>query len=959
MATNSQNLPPREASLFKKILKHFKDKQFKNGLKVANQILQNPKFSEHGETLSMKGLILNSMGKKQEAFDYVRRGLKNDVRSHVCWHVFGLLQKADHKYEEAIKCYRNALRLKKDSVQILSDLSLVQIQTRDLEGYRDSRYQLFSLRPGERSTWIGCAMAYHLTGDTATAVNLLSEYQKTNASAGMRRNNRRNNETYEHSELLLYNISILMECSRYDEALSLLLESENEIVDKVSYYQYMTEIYLSLERFKDAHKIIMDQLIIRNPENVYYYELLEKANHIADEEQRMEMFNELACKYPRSQTITRLPLNFITNLEIFTTKMDSYLRKGFRKGQPAMFRDLKHLYNGELEKCSLGRTSTYSKLELKLVSPTIDRVELESLIAKARHVSKLPPKIGIIENLLLNYVDNLKSNNSFDSKPSSNNEEAVTCLLWVYYFLAQHFDALKEFSMALYFANCALVHTPTMIDIFVIKAKIFKHAGFPEKAAKYLEEAQSLDTSDRYLNSKCAKYLIRINKIKEAEEMCSKFTREGVSAMENLNEMQCMWFLNEMASAYQRMNMFGEALKKCIEVDNHFAEINEDQFDFNTYCMLKVTLRSYVQMIRLEDQLKSHRFFLKTAKLAIEIYLRLHDKPISSKNEDNDDEGSNMTASELRKMRNKQRKAKLKADKENEIKAKKNNEKRDQEPKSEFAEVVDVNKLEKCETPLDDVMRFLTPFKLFGFRSLETHLLAFEVYYRKEKILLQLQCLKRAFRQCNSDSKYYPTLLRQSVLFLDRLHRTMASSMNESIKFVLRQELPNIKIFGINSCIDGDQFDPLSKLPATDEFMAKYLSSKASSFQIRVEHLKTKWFINETRVNNDTTSCNKQRSASEYTESMIESMVKEMHELTDLTLEHAITFYNIVKSNLFGSVSVRIMDLLRQRLHQLYPYASRFMTESEIQELEDDLVDSDYFTAETEEYNTNCNQMEE
>ena len=58
----------------------------------------------------MKGLTLNYLGRKDEAYDYVKKGLKNDLTSHVCWHVYGLLQRADHKYDEAIKCYRNALK---------------------------------------------------------------------------------------------------------------------------------------------------------------------------------------------------------------------------------------------------------------------------------------------------------------------------------------------------------------------------------------------------------------------------------------------------------------------------------------------------------------------------------------------------------------------------------------------------------------------------------------------------------------------------------------------------------------------------------------------------------------------------------------------------------------------------------------------------------------------------------
>ena len=36
------------------------------------------------ETLAMKGLILNCMGRKEDAYDHVKRGLRNDLRSHVC-----------------------------------------------------------------------------------------------------------------------------------------------------------------------------------------------------------------------------------------------------------------------------------------------------------------------------------------------------------------------------------------------------------------------------------------------------------------------------------------------------------------------------------------------------------------------------------------------------------------------------------------------------------------------------------------------------------------------------------------------------------------------------------------------------------------------------------------------------------------------------------------------------------
>lgn len=117
--------------------------------------------------------------------------------------------------------------------------------------------------------------------------------------------------------------------------------------------------------------------------------------------------------------------------------------------------------------------------------------------------------------------------------------------------------------------------------------------------------------------------------------------------MQSLNEMQCMWFETECAKSYRRTGRLGEALKKCHEVDRvcldflcfhdltglvcdnfyfefglqHFSLIVEDQFDFHTYCVRKMTLCAYVDMLRLEDVLRRHRFFYKAAMCAIKVGL--------------------------------------------------------------------------------------------------------------------------------------------------------------------------------------------------------------------------------------------------------------------------------------------------------------------------------------------------
>lgn len=49
-----------------------------------NMVVDQPHLYSKTETLSMKGLIFNCQEKKAEAYDYVRRGLRADLTSHVC-----------------------------------------------------------------------------------------------------------------------------------------------------------------------------------------------------------------------------------------------------------------------------------------------------------------------------------------------------------------------------------------------------------------------------------------------------------------------------------------------------------------------------------------------------------------------------------------------------------------------------------------------------------------------------------------------------------------------------------------------------------------------------------------------------------------------------------------------------------------------------------------------------------
>lgn len=375
---------------------------------------------------------------------------------------------------------------------------------------------------------------------------------------------------------MLYQNQILRESGDAEKALKHIQEFDDQIVDKLAIKEILGELYLELNDHEKA-EAIYDGLIKRNPENTLYYTRYMESKKITESEAVVELYRKFQADFPRAICPKRLPLN-VANGDLFRSLVDDYLRQGLRKGVPPLFVNIRSLYTDA------------------------DRVK-------------------IITDLLSDYLVNLKESGHFSKNDRDGNlpTEPASALLWTYYFVAQHYDHLRDTTKALEYLDAAIEHTPTLIELFVCKGRIFKHAGDLLEAFKWLDEAQSLDTADRYINSKCAKYMLRANRIKEAEEICAKFTREDAPAMENLNEMQCMWFQTECALAFRNMGEYGESLKKCHEIERHFAEIIEDQFDFHTYCMRKMTLRAYVGLLRLEDVLRQHPFYYKAANCAIEV----------------------------------------------------------------------------------------------------------------------------------------------------------------------------------------------------------------------------------------------------------------------------------------------------------------------------------------------------
>merc|ERR1712130_878594 len=213
--------------------------------------------------------------------------------------------------------------------------------------------------------------------------------------------------------------------------------------------------------------------------------------------------------------------------------------------------------------------------------------------------------------------------------------------------------------------------------------------------------------------------------------------------------------------------------------------------------MRKMTLKAYVDLLRLENQLRSHKFYEKTAAVAIKTYLRLYDKPLQDTDENNDKNAADLDPSELKKLKNKAKKAKRKAeqekaaaeqDKKRKELHNKNKKKNDEELDSPAKDELVPEKLARPEDPLEEAIKFLQPLLQLSSKNINTHLLAFEIYYRKGKALLMLRAVKQGLAIDPNNAALHSCLAR----FLHFV--STSKDMTEAVKKVVTASKPAIEL---------------------------------------------------------------------------------------------------------------------------------------------------------------------
>ena len=504
-----------------------------------------------------------------------------------------LLYRSDRVYAEAAKCYLNALRVDPDNSQILTDLALLQVQLRDIQGFTSTRARMLSLKPGPRANWVALAVAHHLGGRLGLAASVLDQYVQLSGEPGL-------GDRYEHSEVLLYRAELLEEEGQPAWALAHLEACEKSVVDKAALLECRGRLQLTLGDLKGAEGTYR-ALLQRSSETHEYHAGLRCALgcagplHALSEESigvLAREYGQLREAYPRSAAVRRLPLDFLRGAA-FEEALGDYIAPFLRKGVPALGSDLAQLYDRG-----------------GAAGPTAWRRDALARVLAATELS-------------------LRTRAAFPGQPASSEQPGVHP--WALLLLAQHHGAVGDTKQGLDACQLALQHTPTCVDFYLVKARLLTQAGRLSLAADTADEARAMDLADRYLNSVAVQALLAADRLDEAERCAALFARAGAGGgpaadgSANLVEMQCQWFTLGVGEVHLRAGRYGPALKRFCVVRKHFEDFGEDLFDFHGYCLRKMTLRAYVRLLRLLDEMPGHGYFRQAARGAVSAYLALHD----------------------------------------------------------------------------------------------------------------------------------------------------------------------------------------------------------------------------------------------------------------------------------------------------------------------------------------------
>eukprot|EP01129_Flabellula_baltica_P001661 TRINITY_DN11604_c0_g1_i1.p1 TRINITY_DN11604_c0_g1~~TRINITY_DN11604_c0_g1_i1.p1 ORF type:complete len:671 (-),score=117.15 TRINITY_DN11604_c0_g1_i1:11-2023(-) len=564
-------LKGKPLSQYKQLMKSYEQGDYLRCMKLCKSILS--KAPNHSYTLATRALVHQACGRARECYDDARLSIRYDTCNFLGWHVLGVLFRSQHRHYEATKAFRMAFDINSENSLVRTDLAHSMLMIGDFVGYSKVVKAILDHDPSVPSAWMSMAIAYLLEENYSSAINTIDTFYHAKYP----------NDTgnlYDISQILLFKNFLLEKQGDIEGAVQHLIENYEKIADKQTWNEKLGEFHLLLNN-KEIAKIHYNNLLRRNPDNMQYYIGLLKSYSVIDincppdeyeilpscSDDLLSVLDGIRKLNPGENTPIHVLLTFLPPGETFKGVFVNYIRENISSRLDSLFNSFKYLYSSE-------------------------------------------EKVSIIELALKELKNELIGNDSSFE-----------------HLLSQHYSKTGDFELSIDLIEGCIEKDPTNILHHLERGKTLKRMGRKIEAALSVENAREIDKSDKYLNSKAVKYLLRADLLEEARKVKSIFTDMDPDGKYSYYRLEEIWYEQEEADCLIRCGHLFEALEQLKRIKEHFQTHKESQLSFHqhNYPLERKSLIAYYNFILYQKDLYNNKSYQKLCKSNLKLMLAFFD----------------------------------------------------------------------------------------------------------------------------------------------------------------------------------------------------------------------------------------------------------------------------------------------------------------------------------------------
>ncbi|EEB09005.2 NatA N-acetyltransferase complex subunit [Schizosaccharomyces japonicus yFS275] len=570
-----QKLNKKDATLFDRSLDLFSKQRYQQSLKLIRLLLK--KKPQHAECLAVEALNLVKLNNHEEALTKMSTAIELNDSSKLCLHVAAIVHREKRDYQRSLYFYQKALHnaLEEDLENLLYDKTFVLAQVQDYAELKTTCASLCRLNAKNETYHIALAHAAYLNQDYSLAIQTLKMILNTFTI-----------EERTNARVLTLLISLLLQLGDSSTADAYLSKYEQMILPKETLFRLRAMVFESKGLYRDAFYTRL-VLLRKNPScKTYLEDCISCIQHVFDMSNLKSVI----------QFFDVLKQNLSSEAFMFSIHSLQYLTT-----EPQIFKEI-----------------TMQILEMANSRNIMLFPLIQDLLEQRKQL------VCLVKDCVHEYLNNLQTTKMHPTK-----------FLNALVFQSCCYETEGDLNSALQKIDEAICHSPTLPDLYVLRAKLVFKLGHLEKSLTDLSIAHELNYADQPIAIELAKTLLKLDKNQDAYEVLARFTKDEFNGVIGyLRSVECLWFFVEDGESLERQGIYHTALKRFYTVLEILEDHDTERFELYPECSERLLYEEYDSLVNMCNKLWDSEEYLLAVGGALRILLKVNDTPNSKYGKD-------------------------------------------------------------------------------------------------------------------------------------------------------------------------------------------------------------------------------------------------------------------------------------------------------------------------------------